>query len=161
MKAYFFSLIASALCIAFISMLSPDGSIAKYIRLLTSLLFICLLLSPIRELSGILQSIAGGEISFPEMEIPSREEATEELDALLDSTSKAYFLQSLTQHLEREFAIDSGNVRCIATWEDSNGQTRPLRITVILSGSAIWKNPKELESYVCNLIGCECISAIE
>ena len=161
MKTYFLSLIASALCVAMISIIAPDGSISKYVRLLSSLLLICVLISPIRELTGTLRDIANGDFSLPQFEIPDRDDAQDEFDSQLDSTSKTYFLQSLTRLLEREFDIETGDVRCVAVWDDSGEESVPLRITVILSGTGIWKNPKEIEPYVAKLIGCECITAIE
>ena len=161
MKTYFLTLIASALCIAMISIIAPDGIISKYVRLLSSLLLICVLLSPIKDLTNTLRDITEGNFSLPQFDLPDRDEAQDEFDSQLDNTSKTYFLQSLARLLEREFNIEPGEVRCVATWNDSGEESIPLRVTVVLSGGAIWKNPKEIEAYVAKLVGCECITAIE
>ena len=51
-------------------------------------------------------------------------------------------------------------VRCAVEWKTGEPAT-PERITVILSGGAIWKDPEKLEAFVRDLIGCDCVTAIE
>ncbi len=164
MKSYLISLVSVSLVIALVSLLAPDGKgggAARYVRLVAALLLICTLIAPLRSLLGGLRALANGEFALPSLELPDQADREEELQATLDASSKTYFLQALTQLLEQEFDLEAGTVRCRAQWKEENGQARPTQITVLLSGSAIWKNPKTIQNYVRDLLDCECITAIE
>ena len=78
----------------------------------------------------------------------------------LENASKAYLAQALTRLLEERFSIPSGEVRCVILWA-SEEEAKPQKVTVILSGSAICKNPNQIEEEVTNLLGCPCVTAIE
>lgn len=78
----------------------------------------------------------------------------------MESASRSYFAQSLTQMLEQRFSIPAGEIRCTVRWQQDE-ELRPDRVTLVLSGSAIWKNPAEMEEFVTGLLGCECVTAIE
>ena len=161
MKDYLFSLLGASLCIALISLLSPNGSSAKYVRLLSALFLICVLISPMHGLIDGIRDLANGELRLPEWGDTDSSDAEQELQSTLDNASKSYFLQSLTQMLEREFSISPGELRCSAVWTAVAGdQIKPSRIHVLLSGSAIWKDPKKIELFINELLGCECIVAV-
>lgn len=161
MHAYVTSMLAASLAVSLISILLPEGGIAKHTKLITALFLICILVSPIKSLTGTLRALANGEHSLPEWSIPNREETENEMQSALDSASKTYFTQSLTQMLEKNFSIPAGEIRCSVQWEETDKEARPVHVTVILSGSAIWKNAREIEAYVEELLGCECATAIE
>ena len=164
MEAYIISLLSTSLAIALVSILTPEGTaggIAKHVRLLSSLLLLSILTVPIGNCIKELQKIANGDFSILGMEIPNENDVQNDLQATLDETSKRYVLQSLTQRLEEEFAIDTGDIRCVAVWENQDQKAVPIRVTVLLSGSAIWKDPKPIEAFVSNLLGCDCITALE
>ena len=78
----------------------------------------------------------------------------------MESASRTYFARTLTELIGEQFALAEGSVRCEIEWEADN-ETVPKKITVILSGSAIWRDPEKIESFVEDLIGCECVTAIE
>ena len=86
---------------------------------------------------------------------------TAQMEEAVQSASKTYFAQSLTQMLEQRFSITPGEVRCSIQWAEGDDGMQPLKITLILSGSAIWKNPADMEEFVTGLLGCECVTAIE
>lgn len=164
MTAYLLSLIATALVVVLCRILSPDGErdgIAKHLRLLTALLLVVALLSPILTLIDGAQKLVSGEITFPWEDAPSTEDYSDELQSVLDSASTSYFSDMLTQTIEEHFEIDRGEVRCAIQWERDGERLAPTRVTVILSGSAIWKDPARIEQFVTALLGCACVSAIE
>ncbi|MBE6633508.1 MAG: hypothetical protein E7620_04080 [Ruminococcaceae bacterium] len=158
MKAYLISLFGASLTIGLVELLAP-ASAQKLLKLLSALLFLCVLASPLPDLIGELGSLSenGSLISPP----PPSDEITDQMNEALQSASKTYFVQSLTALLEREFSIQSGELRCAVLWEEQDDQLRPQRVTVILSGSAIWKDPDPIEKTVSSLLGCECVTAIE
>ena len=165
MKEYFISVLAASLIAALIGILTPDGEkngTSKLLKFLTSLFLICVLVAPLTDLVCSLQKLADGEINLPDIEEELKPNYEQQRDEALSSASKTYFTQALTQMLEQEFSIASGEIRCIVVWEQTdNGEERPARITLVLSGKAVWKDPKQMEAFVTELLGCECISAIE
>ena len=61
----------------------------------------------------------------------------------------------------KEFDIAEDNLRVAVEWIGETENLRPQKVSVILSGKAIWKNPAKIEEYVTSLLGCACVSAIE
>ncbi len=161
MGTYIISLLSAALAIAIIGNLTPEGGISKHIRLLSSLFLICVLIAPASKMIEALRAIANGSFELDRFEESSESDIRDQMQAGLDESSKKYFLDSLTQMLEVEFSIEQGDIRCKATWAERDKEIVPERITVLLSGSAIWKDPIKIETFVTELLGCECITAIE
>ena len=164
MEGYLIALLSTALGITLVSILTPEGSgggIAKHVRLLSALLMICILIIPFEKLIQNLRHLTTGDLSFPGIENPNENDANDQFQSTLDEASKQYFTQSLTQMIESQFAISSGDLRCVINWRQEADTAVPTKVTVLLSGSAIWKDPHQIEAFVTELIGCECITAIE
>ena len=160
MTNYLYALLLVSLAAAIAGILSPEGErggILKHVRLLSSLLLVFVIILPLKTGFSDLVSLGEGEFPFPEwIEAPDSEDQSE-LQEQLDRLSQEYFGQTLTERLEGQFSIASGEVRCIVRW---NGTT-PTLVTVVLSGKAIWKDPEAIEAFVSGLVGCECQTAIE
>ena len=164
MGTYLISLIAAALVASLVGILTPEGErggIARHMRLLIALVLLCTLIAPIKETITSLMDFAGGESPLPEIGDVGEEDYQKELEEAMSISSKTYLIQLLTQALEREFSITSGEVRCAVRWSDGGSEARPTLVTVILSGRAIWCDPTPIEQYVTSLFGCECVTAIE
>lgn len=157
MEGYSLSILAASAVGALIGLLSPSGGVSKYLRLTVSLFLLCALLSP---LPSLLKDLANGE--FPHL--PDREEQAEDyrdaLDQALDEASKDYFVTMLTRAISEECDLDAETVRCTVLWQESE-KLLPRRVTVILSGGSIWKDPAPIKDYVISLLDCECAVAIE
>ena len=163
-KSYLLTVIGASLLAALISILAPKGKgdgLSKHMRLLTSLFLICVMISPIKGLAETLTGWIGGEITFPWEENEDEENYREQMEGALQSASKEYFTNQLTETVKAYFSMEDGSVRCQIKWESSQENLRPARVTVILSGASIWKNPEEIEAFVHELLHCECITAIE
>ena len=164
MKNYLLTLIAASLVAVLIGILSPDGErggIAKHMKLLTSLFLVCVLISPLQ--SGIvgLQKLMNGELSLPELDSTQQEDHLQQMEDILNGASVNYFCDMLTETLEQNFSIENGSVRCLVEWEQTGETLTPTRVTVVLSGKAIWKDPRQIEAFVSELLGCDCVTAIE
>ena len=164
MKNYLLTLIAASLVAVLIGILSPDGErggIAKHMKLLTSLFLVCVLINPLQ--SGIvgLQKLMQGELSLPELDDTTQEDHLQQMEDVLNGASVNYFCDMLTETLEQNFSIENGSVRCRVEWEQTGETLTPTRVTVVLSDKAIWKDPREIEAFVSELLGCECVTAIE
>lgn len=159
MKGYLYALLLVSLATAVAGLLSPEGEkggILKHVRLLSALLLVCVLILPIRSGIAYLFALQNEDVTLPDWAEPPAD-GESALQDRLDLVSKEYFTQNLTQTLEQEFAITSGEVRCIIRWEDD----APSLVTVVLSGKAVWKDPYAIEAFVESLLACECQSAIE
>jgi len=158
MNAYFLSLLGAALLAALIGVLAPSGnsaSLGKTLRLLTIFVLVCVIAAP---LPGLIAKLKDLPSLAPETERQS--DFQEQAKTALDSASRVYFARALTTHLEHKFGIAQGEIRCAVTWAEADEEVKPESVTLILSGSAKWKNPHELETYVSDLLGCPCSSAI-
>lgn len=163
MKEYLISLLAAAPVLAIIGILSPEGirsGLSKHIRLVSALVWICILIAPIYTLIGGWKEWQNGDFSF-DIEQGAQNDYQSVLEDALNSQSSAYFCDMLTKTLEEHFSIAKGDVRCHVEWLEEDGDLRPKKITLFLSGSAVWKSPRELEAYVTDLLGCACITVIE
>lgn len=164
LQSYLVTLLAASFITALIRILSQnkEGSdISKYIKLLTSLFLVCVLIVPLQSVVEKLQSFRNNTAEIPGIELPEENAYRNQLEAALDQASTTYFTQMLTQMLETQFSVETGELRCTVQWKQENGTLSPVRVTVILSGKAIWKDPKQIEAFVSDLLGCECVSAIE
>lgn len=160
--SYILSLIATVFVATLVGILAPsgDGGLARHLRLLTSLVLICVLISPILSIAEEVRDLLDGNFTF-EGDTGVDEDYASALEESMNATSKHYFVQMLTQTLAERFSIAEDDIRCRVEWTEEKDNLHPSRVTVILSGRAIWKNPTEIEAYVTSLLGCECVSAIE
>lgn len=164
MKEYIVSLFAAALVAALIGVLSPEGEgggISKHMRLLTALFLLCVIVAPIGGLIGTLEGMLDGTESLPGLEGDAEEGYREEMENALSSAAKPYFANLLIEAVKKEFSIPDGEVRCSIRWRDGESGATPDRISIILSGSSIWKDPSGIEKFVRERVGCECVTAIE
>ena len=160
MKTYLLSLLGAAFLAAAIGILSPDGTnggIGKHIRLLSALVLVCVIAVPLpRAISELRERLSDLTENTSDME--------ESFDArsrdALDNASRAYFANALTTHLAEKFALRQDELRCAILWEETDGEVRPAAVTLILTGSARWHDPHELEQYLTDLLGCPCDTAI-
>lgn len=162
MREYLLSLLVVSLILAVIGILAPDGEkggLSKHVRLVAALVWICVLISPLSHIISDVRDWWNGELLSIEEE-PARDYQEQALQAL-DQASKDYFCDMLTQVLEENFSLSPGTVRVQVFWSQGESEIKPEKITLLLSGSAVWQSPKEMEQFVKELIGCECISAIE
>ena len=162
-KTYLLSIFATALLITVVDILAPSSAgsgLSKYLKLVLSFVFVCVLISPTVSFAEHLLKFANGNWEFGVEEDVENHYANE-LQNALDNSSKDYFAGMLTQTLCKEFEIADGDLRVRVEWSGEGEELRPEKVTVILSGKAIWKNPAKIEEYVTSLLGCDCVSAIE
>lgn len=164
MKTYLLTLIAASLIVALIGILSPDGEkggIAKHMKLVTSLFLVCVLIAPLQTVIEGLQSLIDGSFEIIGTENDYEEDYRAEMESTLDHASTSYFTEMLTQTIAEQFSISPSDLRCEVAWQTDGDGLTPSGVTVILSGKAIWQDPKAIANFVTELIGCECVTAIE
>ncbi len=153
MKIYLISLLGAAVLAAAVGVLTPEGGAGRYVRLLASLAVLCVIAAPLpRAFAGL-------------RDLPDRlsENAGEEpfearSQTALDDASRAYFAQALRANIAQKFSLKQEEITCAVRWDETGAH--PSKITLILSGSARFRDPHELEQYVADLLGCPCDTAI-
>ena len=164
MKAYLLSILAASIAAALINLLSPageGGGIGKHLKLTVALFLICVLITPLKSGMEAILDWSSGKLPFWENEEDIAEDYRDRLDGALTDASREYVAQALTETLQAQFDMDPGTVRCALEWSGSGEEARPSRVTVLLSGKSIWKDPHAIEDFVTELLDCECITAIE
>lgn len=154
MTAYLLTLFGSALAVALVDLLVPERG-RKTVRLLSALFLLCVLSAPLPRAFRAVR-----DYTLPDTMRDAREEYTQKMKQATESASRAYFAKTLTELIAEQFSLADDSVRCMIEWEADDG-TVPKKITVILSGSAIRCDPRKIENFVKDLIGCECVTAIE
>ena len=157
MKSYLLSLFGACVVAILAEMILPERA-EKFFRLITSLFLVCVLIAPLPRAARAIQKITRDLFSQAQEE-ETLDRYNEEMQATVDEASRTYFVQMLTATLCERFNIKSSDLTCSVTW-DQEGEPSVERVTLILSGSAIWKDPEPMEEFVSGLLGCECVSAI-
>ncbi len=157
MKAYLFTITAAAMAAALVGLLSPER-FSKSIRLLSSLMLVCVLILPIKDGIHALLSWDPANWEAPKETALDAEELREQFENATASASRTYVAQALGETLAQKFSLEPGTVRCRLEWKQNKTVTR---VTVLLSGSSIWKDPHEIEEFTEALLGCECVMAVE
>ena len=163
MKEYLLALLAASLCAMLIGFLTPSGSgggLSGHVKLLLSLFLVCVLVTPLGEAANEIRDWLSGDFPFFDTE-EKEENYREQLENSLTDASKGYFIQMLTQTLREKFSLEDGTVRCMVEWSHDSNEPTPARVTVLLSGKSIWKDPHAIKDYTEDLLQCECIVAIE
>ena len=161
-KTYILSIFATALLITVVDILAPAGTggLSRHLKLVTSLVLVCVLISPTVAFAEHIREFADGNWEF-DIEGDIEDHYSSELQGALDNASFAYFEGMLEQTLCKEFNIVEDELRVRVEWSGEGENLHPKKVTVILSGKAIWKNPAKIEEYVSSLLDCDCVSAIE
>lgn len=161
MKEYFISLLA----IGFLSMLTSalchddKSTISKNVRLLCALAVICVAISPIKS---FVTSIAGMDFSFDNFKGEENLSEYEDkyLEGLTAANEEAVKLDIINT-LSEKFDIDPDNIRINLQTDKSKDTPELVKVTVILSKTAIFKNPYDIEKAIRDRYKCECDVAVE
>ena len=151
MGGYLYTLAAASVLISLICALAPSSA-AQHVKLLCSLCVICLLCAPLGE---AIRAVKEGELALPpEWTEPPAEESEQDRNQAAESLLAGQ-LQDL---LQKEFALDPGECSIYAEWSDAGKVTK---ITLVLSGKAIWRDPDPIKAYVQGLMGCPCVVVLD
>lgn len=159
MGEYLISVIGAALIGGVITAALPDsgggGALKKYVGFIASLCVLCIIISPaMKALDVVSEFFDGGLDGWLEEHGQSYED---QYYGYLASYGKENAEEGIRELICREFSIDPENCHISAEVSESDGKLGLDRIKVILSGSAVFKNPYEIEEYLSDLFECECI----
>ena len=156
MKEYLLTFIGAVLVCSVMSTLSGNDANSRYVRLAASL---CVLLSAILPLvsfvssldghkQGIMDKIIVGEDSYAAYEQIYKDE--------LSSASSASVAQGLKAMLIRDLSLKSDELEVYVKLCEEDGEYRASEVNIVLCGSAMLKDPREIGDYIFRLLGCRC-----
>ena len=161
MKTYILTIIGVALVSAAVIILTPKNQgILKHVKFLASVALVCVLAEPIFALVSELGT--NGIDSFLN-EIDTLTETDENYESIFYENLSKLSANELQTELKKQvcakFGIDEKNLNIRAEYSSSGEGIKFSRILITLSGAAILKDPREIESYVKDLtnLHCDCV----
>ena len=152
MGGYLYALAVAAVVISVVSALVP-ASMSTHVRALCALCVICLVCAPLASAIGALTK---GDWEIPEGWLGEDAEQVPKQD--YGEFSRELLAGQLTLLLEKEFSLSQSDVQVYAAYDADGSLTR---VTLVLSGKAIWQDPAPIKAYVKNLLGCECVIVLD
>ena len=143
---------------------SPEGirsGIKKHIRLICSLCVLCVMISPLHSLFESLGEI-GGRVNSTDEDI-----LYGVYESIYNESSEKIYGEGIERAVKQRLAegldIPADQCRTAVEFSDSDGDGfgEPKKITVILSGRSIFKDPRQVEALISGEFQCECVCAIE
>ena len=160
MKDYIISVCLTAIVSAIAAFLTPTskrGELLPYVRLVSSFVIICVIISPLPRLASCDPS--GAAESFIEgLELPDESFYEENAYKSLSKLNAAYLEAAIGDAVCQKFGIDGQCLTVKAQYDITNEQTKYTRILVLLHGKAVLKDPRQIEKYVTEIssIPCDC-----
>ena len=160
MKAYFLSVVLTALLGGIASEILPERSGTRpHLKLVTGLCVLLVLVLPAKDTIRALADFAGRlDLGVLLENEESREHYEEILDSALWHYSEEELAERLGALLRREFELSEGECRT-RVWFGEEGV--PQKVLVLLSGGAVFSDPYRIEAYVNELFSCPCDVAVE
>ncbi len=154
MRAYVTTLAALALLGAVMGMLSPEGDIKKYVRLVSALCLLVALASPVISFVTALAEgdwLNGEELGFSE-QTADYENVFEEA---LRNGSASVASDALTAELIQRFDLPDGSLSARVVLADGDECSLSL-VRVTLRAEAIFADPAAIIEYVNESLHCPC-----
>ncbi len=153
MKEYLMTLTAVSLWSGLVGMISPEGDMKKYVRLLCTLCFLCIMVQPLIPLLSEDRDPLGELISAGE---GNGEQYEEIYENTLLSGGRSYAESVIEAQLESAFSLPSKSLTVRATVKTEGDTTELTEITVLLRDAAVFADPKEITDYVNQSFHCPC-----
>ena len=156
MKAYLMSILGASLIAGIVESALPEGGFKKAMRTLTSLLLLCVILSPAREVTlsdddlwEWLEGLAGEEEELYESYESIQNEG-------LLSMGQKHVEEGLAALLGERFGVDPQSLGVSVVCEGRGESIRVVQVEIELYGKAIFCDPHAIEALVGELLDCEC-----
>lgn len=154
MKEYGMTLTAVALLGGVLGMLSPEGDLKKYIRLVVALCLLCAMVQPL-----IAAWSEGGWLSGETWQLWKWEE-TEDYDDIykqsLLSGSEKQVSSLLKQQILSEFQVSEASVDVVVKIEMENDRSEVREIWITLREEAVFIDPKRITALIEEQWECPC-----
>lgn len=159
MKEYLLILLGVSLLSGIVSILAPDGKLKRYIRLLTGLVVLCVLIRPALSL---LKSAGDGIFDTGEA---GREESVSAYDDIYNNNLKEAGEREVAKRLKdkiiKEFDVGEESIDVKAEFVSENDRYRVSTVWLTIRKGAVSTDPRKLVEYVENLLDCQCVIVYE
>lgn len=149
-----FAICAAGIC----GMLSFDEKLGKYVRFTVSLCVLAAILLPLRPTLVYLK-----DMSYDINELENIiDDKLGEYSGKVSSSLTEHSLEILKSAIKERLRADLGipEHECELLMELKEDASVVEKITVILYGYSVWKDPDEIKSYMYSLVECECEVAL-
>ena len=151
MKEYLMTLMGVALLNGIVGMLSPEGELKKYVRLLGACCLICAIAQPVFSLlsegNWKIESLWEGSAA-------QESEAYEQLyEDILLSGSERYAAETVKRNMMEHFELSDSSFD-VSVWRGEDGETA--LVTVTLRDEAIFADPHNIIAYIKEVYECSC-----
>ncbi len=153
MGEYVLNVVGVAFCVGILEELLPDGYGSKaYIRLLTGLCLLLVMLAPVGSLLRALPDVFS-EYSAIEEDVDDQYEKI--LSESLGESVRTELIKAVKRDLSSRFGVN-GERTDVGIMLDGEGAFTVSRLVITLRGVDILKDPYEIEDYFARLLSCEC-----
>ena len=162
MKSYLVTIIIVSVGMSLFEMLAPiHNGLERYIRSISLLVILVFSIYPIIDLIKDIDLSALDELKEQIIIDQSSENYQEILSQYLNSYSIDKLKDTVKETLDKKFNIPYNECEIKVNTEISDGQIILTKVTVLLMGGSIFKNPYNIENYLKELLGCESIVLIK
>lgn len=159
MGQYVYGIIGAAAVIGVMeSILPKSGRTRQYMRLITALCLLCLIVKPIGTFLDTLPSLLSDEMEGIAEGGGSRDGYESILDGQIEAVVRDELCAAVKEELSEHFSV--GNCEVGATLVSTDGTPTLCRVVITLFGKDVFKNPYAIEEYFSDLLGCECIVTV-
>lgn len=157
MREYLLSVVCAAITVGIIAALVPEGEgggLRRYVGLIGALCVVAILISPVRQVLDFF-----GGLSAKALNITSEQSAEmyeDEYKKYLQSLGERELSESIAEAICDKFDIQRRLCHVKAEIYRYDDVAEVGRVTVILSGSALLRDPYEIERFVADMLKCEC-----
>lgn len=155
MREYLTSLLSVSLLGGLLTMLSPEGDLKKYVRLLCSLCLLCAMVSP------LFSAFAEGELSldhlWEQMEPSESLDYDEIYHQSLQSGNRENAKNIVKRRVLSEFELSDDALDVEVFFDIKNEQYSLEEIRVILHPKAIFVDPQTLSEWINETYSCPCV----
>lgn len=158
MREYLLSVVAAAIAVGAVTALMPEGEgggLRRHVSFVGALCVLAILISPVGELMSFL-----GDLSFRGFGTVgdgTKSEYEEIYAEYLQYALAENLSGSVAAMLCDRFDIPPEQCRVRVRVGSRDGRAAAEQVTVILSGSALLRDPYEIEGFISDLLGCECV----
>ncbi len=157
MKEFLITLMAVAILVGVVGMLTPDGNLAKYVRFAGMLCLLCALASPIVT---VLSALTDGDGFAEEILGDIGEKEEERYDEIYNNTlmdgSAKYAEEVMKSELTQQFSLPKDSLSVSVELVMENELYQIERVMVVLGEQAVFVDPRQVISFVNERWNCTC-----
>lgn len=161
MSGYLLSVIAASLVVGVVGALVPAGEgdgVRRTVCFVGALCVLCVLVAPVGNLLGWLGQVGDGISSLFGHAGYEQQYEQQYRDYLLSFGADSV-AEALREHICERFDIPEEQCHVRVATGEREGELCVDEVTVILAGTALFRDPYEIEAYIGELFGCRCTVA--